>query len=124
MLAVLFALVTGVLFGALAVTVQRGLRVGGDAAVGSLVVVGGALAVVLVAAVPSFVGEAIHPAGLWAVAAVGLLVPGLSQILLNFAVRDAGASRAAILMGTAPVVSFGIALVALDERFKPLLLVG
>src|SRR5436190_254368 len=42
MLAVLFALVTGVLFGALAVTVQRGLRVGGDAAVGLLVVAGGA----------------------------------------------------------------------------------
>src|SRR5581483_3701801 len=103
MLAVVLALVTGVLFGALAVAVQRGLRLGGDAAVGSLVVVGGAFLVAVVAAIPSLIHDALHAGDLWVLALLGLLVPGLSQILLNFAVRDAGASRAAILMGTAPV---------------------
>jgi drug/metabolite transporter (DMT)-like permease len=123
-LAVAFGLLTGVFFGGLAVGVQRGLRVGGDAAVGSLVVVGGAFVIATLAAIPSIVSDPIDPGDLWAFALAGLLVPGLSQILLNFAVRDAGASRAAIMMGTSPLISVAIALVALDEPFRPLLIVG
>ena len=51
----------------------------------------------------------------------GALVPGCSQILFIVAVRDAGPSRAAILIGTAPLMSVAIALVFLDEPFQPLL---
>jgi len=56
--------------------------------------------------------------------AAGALVPGASQILFIIAVRDAGPSRAAILIGTAPLMSVGIALALLGEPFRPLLAVG
>jgi len=51
-------------------------------------------------------------------------VPGVSQSLFILAVRDAGPSRAAILIGTAPLMSVAIALAVLGEPVEPLLLVG
>ena len=45
----------------------------------------------------------------------GSLAPGLSQILFTFAVRDAGASRTSVTVGTAPLFSVAIAFVFLDE---------
>ena len=64
------------------------------------------------------------PAELWPFAAVGFVVPGLSQIVFILAVRHAGASRAAILVGTAPLGSVLLALALLDEPLRPVLLVG
>jgi drug/metabolite transporter (DMT)-like permease len=55
---------------------------------------------------------------------VGLIAPGASQIILTLAVRYAGPSRAAILMGTAPLMSILIALTLLDEPFRLLLVVS
>lgn len=83
-----------------------------------------ALAVALVVALPSLVSDTIDGGDLWPFAVAGLLAPGASQILLNVAVRDAGPSRTAILIGTAPLMSVGIALVFLGEPLRPLLLVG
>jgi uncharacterized membrane protein len=54
----------------------------------------------------------------------GVLAPGSSQILFMRAVRDAGAARTAVLMGTAPLFSVAIALVALDEPARAPLLAG
>ena len=50
---------------------------------------------------------------------IGALVPGLSQVLFISAVRHAGPSRAAILIGTAPLLSVALAVVALDEPVQP-----
>jgi drug/metabolite transporter (DMT)-like permease len=75
-------------------------------------------------ALPSAVTDGVDPGELWPFFAAGLIVPGASQILLTLAVRHAGPSRAAIFMGTAPLVSISIALIVLDEPFRPLLIVG
>jgi drug/metabolite transporter (DMT)-like permease len=56
-----------------------------------------------------------HLEGAWAFLLAGLLAPGLSQILFTFAVRDAGASRASVTVGTAPLFAVVIAFVFLDE---------
>jgi drug/metabolite transporter (DMT)-like permease len=123
-LAVVFAAVAGALFGALAVAVRNGLRRGGDPEVGAIVVAGVALAVSAVVALPSAVVDGVHPRELWPFLLVGALAPGASQILFIVAIRDAGPSRAAILIGTTPLLSVAIALIALGEPLRPLLLVG
>jgi drug/metabolite transporter (DMT)-like permease len=123
-LAVLFAALAGALFGALAVTVRGGLRRGADPEVGALVVVGVGLAVSAALAVPSALLEKVSPGDLWPFVLVGALAPGASQILLILAVRDAGPSRAFVLVGTAPLLSVAIALALLGEPFRTLLLVG
>jgi drug/metabolite transporter (DMT)-like permease len=123
-LTVLFAALSGACFGALAVAVRYGLRRGADPEVGAIVLAGTGLIVVAVAAIPSLAHETVKVGDLWAFALAGALVPGCSQILFIMAVRDAGPSRAAILIGTAPLMSVAIALAVLGEPFRPLLLVG
>ena len=123
MLAVLFAVGSGALFGVLALTVRSGLTRGADPEAGALVVTGLGFLVGAALALPEFVGGA-GLSGLWPFLAVGTIVPGASQILFILAVRDAGPSRASILIGTAPLISVLIALLALGEPFRPLLLVG
>ncbi len=54
----------------------------------------------------------------------GLLAPGVSQILFTFAVRDAGASRTSVTVGTAPLFAVAIAFVFLDEPVVAGLVVG
>lgn len=124
MLAVLFAALSGALFGALSIAVRSGLRRGADPEIGAVVVAGVALVVSALAATPSALEDGVKPRALWPFAMAGALVPGVSQILFILAVRDAGPSRATILIGTAPLISVTIALVVLGEPFKPLLLVA
>jgi drug/metabolite transporter (DMT)-like permease len=121
--AVTFAALSGALFGALAVMVRRGLERGGDPRVGSLVVAGVATVALVPAAIVTGAGD-VTPGELWPFAVAGVLTPGATQILFMFAVRDAGPSRAAILIGTAPLMSVAIALPLLGEPVRPLLLVG
>lgn len=120
--AVLLGSLAGAGFGLLAVTVRLGLRRGGDPVVGAVVILGLATLVAALASLPSL-GDA-HAAELWPFLAIGVLVPGVSQILFVLAVRDAGPSRAAILIGTAPLISVTLALVFLDEPFRPALLLA
>ena len=51
----------------------------------------------------------------WPFVVAGLLAPGIAQILFTFAVRDAGASRTSVTVGTAPLFAVATALVFLDE---------
>jgi drug/metabolite transporter (DMT)-like permease len=122
--AVLFGALSGALFGALAIAVRTGIQRGADPRVGAVVVVGVATVALAPAAIASAAVETVDPADLWPFVLAGALVPGVSQFLFMFAVRDAGPSRAAILIGTAPLMSVAIALPLLDEPFRPLLLVG
>ena len=124
MLAVLFGALAGALFGLLAVTVRLGLRGGADPQVGASVLTGVAFVVAAVLSIPSLVTENVSAADLWPFFLIGVLVPGSSQILFILAVRDAGPSRTAILIGTSPLISVAIALVVLNEPFDPWLLVG
>jgi drug/metabolite transporter (DMT)-like permease len=121
--AILLGLLAGCLFGAMTVAVRAGLLRGGEPAVGSVVVASSAFAIAVVLALPSATGGI--PVGeLWPFFAIGILVPGLSQIVVILAVRDAGPSRAAILIGMAPLLSVVLALLLLDEPLRPVLLAG
>jgi drug/metabolite transporter (DMT)-like permease len=120
--AVVYGALSGALFGAMAVAVRAALRHGGDATAGALAVAGVAAAVVAPFGLASGVHAGLGPRSLWPFALAGALVPGCSQILFIVAVRDAGPSRTAILIGTAPLMSVAIALVFLHEPFRPLLL--
>ena len=122
--AVAYAALSGALFGALAVAVRHALRRGADPYVGAVVVPGVAVLVAVVVSAPSLALDEIHAGDLWPFALAGLLVPGASQLLFIIAVRDVGPSRTAILIGTAPLMSVGIALAILGEPFSLLLAAG
>ena len=124
MTAVVFAALSGALFGALAVAVRTALRRRADPEAGAFVVPAVAAAVSVPAGVWAAQAGEVRAADLWPFALAGALVPGCTQLLFILAVRDAGPSRAAILVGTAPLVSVTIALAVLGEPFRPLLLLG
>lgn len=124
MAVVVLATAAAVLFGALAVTIRLGLRRRPDAEAGALAVaLVGSLVAVLVAA-PVVAVEGADPGRLWAFALVGAIVPGASQILFVRAIRDIGAARTAVLVGTAPILSAGLAIAFLDEALTTALAVG
>jgi DME family drug/metabolite transporter len=123
--AVLLAVLSAALFGLMSVTVRIGLRAGVRAEDGSLVTALTASAATIAIAAASLVGGGDLNAGdLWPFLLTGLLAPGLSQLLFFQAVRDIGASRTSVIVGVAPLVAVGIALVALDEPARLLLLLG
>src|SRR3972149_11975351 len=57
-------------------------------------------------------------AGAWPFLLAGILGPGASQVLFTLGVRDAGASRASVVVGTAPLFAVAIALVFLEEPLE------
>lgn len=123
MAAVLLAALAGASFGALTVAVRWGIRRRGDPDVGALVAATVGVFSSAIVAAPS-AARGVDLGELWPFLAAGLIAPGASQIFLTRAVRHAGPSRAAIFMGTAPLVSILIALTLLHEPFRPLLGVG
>lgn len=118
--AVLLAVSSAVLFGAMTVAVRIALERGGGPETGALFTVLTALAVVL----PFAAFEGGELVGVWPFLVAGLLGPGLSQLLFTLAVNEAGPSRTSVVVGTAPLFSVAIALVLLDETLKAGLLVG
>jgi drug/metabolite transporter (DMT)-like permease len=95
-----------------------------DAALGTVATVIPALAVAVVAAAAEAPARGLHLAGAWPFVLAGLLSPGAAQIFITYAIRDAGASRVSMVLGTAPLVSVTIALVVLGEPVHAGLLVG
>lgn len=122
-LAVVFAAVSGILFGLLVVTVRIGLR-RGDAEVGALVVTPIACAVSAIAAAIDGDLSRVRLADLWPFLVIGLFVPGSSQLLFIQSVRLAGPSRAAILVGVFPLCSAVLAIVFLGEPLRAGLAAG
>jgi drug/metabolite transporter (DMT)-like permease len=66
----------------------------------------------------------VHAGAAWVFLLAGLLQPGMGQILVTLAIREAGASRASIVFGVAPLISVTIALLLLDEPLRWPLVVG
>lgn len=124
MTAVALALVSALLFGAMSVGLRIGLARYPDASVATLATLGGALAVAVVAAAAEAPVRGVHAGGAWPFALAGLLQPGVGQLLVTLAIREAGASRASVVFGAAPLVSVAIALVALGEPLRAPLVVG
>ena len=124
MLPVALALASAALFGGMTVALRLALLRYPGAALGAVATVVSALVIALAAAgIEAIHGDA-DVGGAWVFALAGILAPGGSQILFTLAVRDAGASRASVAVGAAPLVSVAIALLALGEPARPLLLVG
>jgi drug/metabolite transporter (DMT)-like permease len=121
--AVALGVLAGALFGAMTVAVRWGLVRGADPIAGAAVVTATGLAVGAVLAAPSAV-DGVPWRNLLPFFVIGALVPGVSQILFIHAVREAGPSRAAIVIGTAPLLSVLLALVLLDEPFQAALLLA
>jgi drug/metabolite transporter (DMT)-like permease len=122
--AVGLACLSAFLFGAMSVGLRLGLSRHPDAATATLATVFGALAVALVAAAAEEPARGLHLAAAWAFALAGLLQPGAGQLLVTLAVREAGASRASVVFGAAPLVSVTIAVVLLGEPLRAPLLAG
>jgi drug/metabolite transporter (DMT)-like permease len=113
---VLFACVAGVFFGALNITMRRALARVADVDAGSAVIATVAFALVAATAVASS-GD-LDAGELWPFLLIGTFVPGLSQLLVVYAVQAAGASRAGILFGMAPLFSALIAIAAFGEPLR------
>jgi drug/metabolite transporter (DMT)-like permease len=123
-IAVALALTSAALFGVMTIAVRLGLRRQPDPDAAALATVLPALAVAVCAAGIEGGLHGVDLAAAWPFLLAGLLAPGGSQILFTLAIRDAGASRTSVAVGTAPLVSVAIALVALHEPLKAPLLVG
>lgn len=125
MLAVLLACASAALFGAMAVAIRFALRRSDDPELGALATSSIALVVTAAIGLVAMPGSRSLDLGeLWPFLVAGAIAPGSSQILFMRAVREAGAARTSVLMGTAPLVSVAIALVALHEPVRAPLLVG
>lgn len=122
-MAALYGILAGVLFGAMGVALRVGLQRGGDVEGGAVIVtsVGALVALALAAATG---GGEVVAGDLLPFAIAGVLVPGVSSVLIVHAIRHAGASRALIVIGTAPLLSVLLAFVLLNEPFKLELAIG
>jgi drug/metabolite transporter (DMT)-like permease len=72
----------------------------------------------IAAALEPGTGELARPRELAVFALAGLLAPGVSQIFFVLAVRDAGASRTAVVVGSAPLFGATLAILLLDEPLE------
>lgn len=122
MIGVLYACAAGVFFGAVNITMRRALARVGDVDAGAAVIA--LVAFLLIAAAALVSGSTIDAGDLWPFLVLGIFVPGLSQLLVVHAVRAAGASRAGVLFGMAPLFSSLIAVVAFGEPLRWALAVG
>ena len=119
--AVLLACCSAFLFGAMTVALRLALVRGIDADAGAALTILTALATTL-----PFVAVRgdLELGGVWPFLLAGILGPGMSQLLFTWAVRDAGPSRTSVVVGTAPLFSVVIALVALNEPLRAALMLG
>jgi drug/metabolite transporter (DMT)-like permease len=120
--AVLLACASAALFGAMSVAVRIGLRACDDAELGSFAM--SSLALVLTAALGLAVSHGADLRDAWPFLVAGAIAPGISQVLFVRAVRDAGAARTSVLMGTAPLVAVLIAFTILGEPVSAGLIAG
>ncbi len=112
MLAVGTGALAGILFGLLTTLVRRGLMRQPNALVGAMVITStAALIVLVVTVVTGSGGDLLELRPAFGYFVVGIVAPGISQILFMVAMREVGASRSAIMIGTAPLLATIIAVV-------------
>jgi drug/metabolite transporter (DMT)-like permease len=95
-----------------------------DVALGTIATSATALVVALVAAGAEAPSRGVHPGSAWPFLLAGLFSPGAAQILVTIAIRESGASRVSMILGTAPLVSVTIALLVLREPASAPLIIG
>jgi drug/metabolite transporter (DMT)-like permease len=119
--AVLLAVASAALFGAMTVGLRIAFGSGADAGTATLAMILPALAVALGYVAIDRPGQILAA---WPLFLAGLLAPGASQILFTRAVQVVGASRTSVVVGTAPLVAVAIALVVLGEPVSAPLIAG
>jgi drug/metabolite transporter (DMT)-like permease len=117
--AVLLALASAAAFGAMTVAIRSGLGEGGGAMRATAATLTTALVVAAIASLPRH-----DYAGAWRFFLAGFLAPGLSQLLFTLAIREVGASRASVTVGSAPLVALVIAFTFLSEPVRAPLVLG
>jgi drug/metabolite transporter (DMT)-like permease len=120
--AVALALTSAALFGAMPVAVRFALVPPlVPAAVGALLMQTATFAVLCAAAA---VQGGVTLDGLLPFLLAGAIAPGLSNLFITVAIREAGSSRASVAFGMAPLFAVTIAVVGFGERPGPAVLVG
>jgi drug/metabolite transporter (DMT)-like permease len=118
------ACLSAFLFGAMSVGLRMGLNRYPDVEVATVATVVGALAVALVAAVAEAPSRGVHAGAAWPFLLAGLMQPGIGQLLVTIAIREAGASRASVILGSAPLAAVTFALIFLGEPVRWPLILG
>jgi len=124
LIAVALACVSALLFGAMSVGLRIGLSRHPGVELATISTVLGALAVCLVAAAAETPSRGVHAGAAWPFLLAGVLQPGIGQLLVTLAIREAGASRASVVFGVAPLISVTIALLFLGEPVSVPLIAG
>jgi drug/metabolite transporter (DMT)-like permease len=120
--AVLLALVSAAFFGAMPVAVRFALVPPVvPAAVGALLMQAATFTVLCVAAA---LQGGVTLDGLAPFLVAGAIAPGLSNLFITVGIREAGASRASVAFGTAPLFAVTLAVVVFGERPGAAVLVG
>jgi drug/metabolite transporter (DMT)-like permease len=116
---VLLALGSAAAFGAMTVAIRFGLREGGGPMRTAAATLTTALVVTGIASLPRH-----DYSGAWKFFLAGFLAPGLSQLLFTLSIREVGASRTSVTVGSAPLFALAIAFVFLNEPVRTPLVVG
>ena len=124
MTAIGLACLSAFLFGAMSVGLRMGLNRYPDVEVATVATVIGALAVAIAAMVAEAPARGFHAPPAWPFLLAGLMQPGIGQLFVTLSIREAGASRASVVLGSAPLASVTIALLLLGEPFEWPLIVG
>ena len=116
--AVVLALVSAALFGAMPVAVRFALRrpVVPAASVGVLYMQFATFAILVVAAA---IQGGVTLDGLLPFILAGALAPGVSHLFITVGIREAGSSRASVAFGMAPLFAVGLAIAFFGERPGP-----
>jgi drug/metabolite transporter (DMT)-like permease len=119
--AVVLALCSAALFGAMTVALRPALARGDDASVAALLTLLPAVTVTIVAAL---IAGDFDVLSAWPFFVAGLLAPGASQLLFTLAVRNAGASRSSATVGIAPLFAVTFAALLLGEPLAAGIVIG
>jgi DME family drug/metabolite transporter len=122
--AVLLAALAGAVFGGMGVALRLGLGRVADAEVAAFhsVAIGFLVSLAVAAATGQLGG--VRLAQIWPFLALGVLVPGISQVLFVRGIRDLGASRTMLVTGTAPLLAAVAAILFLGEPLRAGLVAG
>lgn len=119
--AILLALCSAALFGAMPVAVRYALAQPLPMVVGGLFMLVGTFGVLVVAAA---IQGGVTLDGALPFVLAGALAPGVSQIFVTLGIRDAGSARASMAFGTAPLFAVAMAIAWFGEEPAAGILVG
>jgi drug/metabolite transporter (DMT)-like permease len=123
-LAIALASLASLFFGVLAVTMRMCFRSGAAFGPVALATTGGAAVVAFAVALAAHGTEELTLHSVWPFVVAGVVAPGVSQLLFVRAIELIGASRTAVLVGIAPLLSAGFAIALLGEPVRAGLVVG